>query len=461
MDKQKAEIISPQWVFLFIGVIFGYVFVFITPPFQAPDEYSHMFRAYHVSLGGLVSSKAGGISGAELPASIGETVVQVSTNLSQHPSNKQKLSDLGRVMHFPLAPYRTVFYFFPNTARYAPVMYLPQALGIFVGRHLNLAPVYIMYMGRVSNLAFWITLIYIAIGITPVYKWLFALLALMPMSLFLGASLSADAFTNAVAFVFAAVIFRMAFGGGNDAVSTGELALIFLLGAMLSLSKQVYAPVMLLFLIIPVSRFGGLKNYILSALSFFIFNAAAAFSWFFLSKDLLVPLRNGLDISPERQLYSITHHPLDFVIAMKNTLLKYWADVLTDFIGKLGWLDTELPSYIHITFWGLLIFIAVCENNGAIVIRRKDKAVAAAVFVCVTFLIVVSQYLTWTVVDKDIVEGLTGRYFIPVSPALFMLFYNNKFHVDMGGRLFGVAIMSYLAVVMISTVAAMILRYYL
>ncbi|MBF0458891.1 MAG: DUF2142 domain-containing protein [Nitrospirae bacterium] len=454
------DTLTPEWVFLIISVVFGYIFVFVTPPFQAPDEYHHMFRAYHVSMGGLVSSKADGISGALLPASLGNTVINVSTNLSQHPNNKQKPKDIGKVMHIPLEPEKTIFYFFPNTARYAPVMYAPQALGILAGRLFNAAPVYIMYLGRMTNLFIWIALIYIAITITPVYKWLFLLLALTPMSLFLGASLSADAFTNAIAFVFAALIFRAAFSRTPE-VSTKELLLIFIVSAMLSLSKQVYVPVLLIVLIIPVSKFGSPKKYITAVVSFFAVNAATAISWYLLSNDLLVPLRINHDISPERQLYSITHHPLDFVIAMKNTLIKYWSDVLTDFIGKLGWLDTELPAYIHITFWALLIFTALCENNCAIKIRLRDKAIAAAALVSTTLLIVLSQYLTWTDVDKDIIEGLTGRYFIPVTPALFLLFYNTKFHVDTMKPRFGILILCYLAIAMISTIAAMILRYYL
>ncbi|MEO5361251.1 MAG: DUF2142 domain-containing protein [Nitrospirota bacterium] len=451
---------TPEWVFLVISVVFGYIFIFITPPFQAPDEYHHMFRAYHVSMGGLVSSKALGSSGAVLPASIGNTVINVSTNLSQHPENKQKLSDLAKVMHIPLEPYKTVFYLFPNTARYAPVMYTPQSVGILIGRLFNAAPIYIMYLGRMTNLIVWIALIYIAIVTTPIYKWLFVLLALTPMSLFLGASLSADAFTNGIAFVSAALIFKAAFGSRGE-VSAVELVLIFLAAAMLSLSKQVYVPALLIFLIIPVRRFGTLKKYITTTVSFFVFNIAAAYSWYYLSKDLLVPLRPNLDISPQRQLYSITHYPMDFVFAIKNTVARYWSDVLTDFIGKLGWLDTELPVYIHITNWALLIFTAISENNRDILIKLKDKAAAAAAVICTTSLIVLSQYLTWTEVDKNIVEGLTGRYFIPVTPALFLLFYNNKIRIDTKRPLFGILILCYLTVVMISTIAAMITRYYL
>lgn len=58
------DTLTPEWAFLIISVVFGYILTFVTPPFQAPDEYHHMFRAYHVSMGGFVSSKADGVSGA-------------------------------------------------------------------------------------------------------------------------------------------------------------------------------------------------------------------------------------------------------------------------------------------------------------------------------------------------------------------------------------------------------------
>ncbi|MBF0319136.1 MAG: DUF2142 domain-containing protein [Nitrospirae bacterium] len=458
--KGRREFLSPEGAFLIISLVFGYIFVFVTPPFQAPDEYHHMFRAYHVSMGGIVSSKAFGKSGAQLPESLGNTVLNVSTNLSQHPNNKQKLRDIAKVLRIPLEPNRTVFYFFPNTARYAPVMYAPQALGILAGRLFNSTPVTIMYLGRVTNLVVWILLIYIAIRITPIYKWLFVLLALTPMSLFLGASLSADAFTNSIAFVFAAMVFSIAFGRAEK-VSNRELALIFLVSAMLSLSKQVYAPMLLFIFMVPMCKFGTIKRYIGAMVSFFAFNAAVAVSWYLLSKDLLIPLGKKLDTSPQRQLQNIMHYPLDYIVTMKNTLVKYWMDILTEFTGKLGWLDTELPVYIHITFWALLVFIALTENKTGIVIKLKDKAIAAAALISTAFLVALSQYLTWTEVNSDIIEGLTGRYFIPASTALFILFYNNKLHIDTKRPLFGILILSYLAVIMLSTTAAMIVRYYL
>ncbi len=46
-----------EHVFLILGLLFGLAFVFVTPPFQVPDEYNHFFRAYEISQGKLLSQK--------------------------------------------------------------------------------------------------------------------------------------------------------------------------------------------------------------------------------------------------------------------------------------------------------------------------------------------------------------------------------------------------------------------
>ena len=37
--------------YIYLALIFGFIFVFITPPFQSPDEDSHFKKAYQVSKG--------------------------------------------------------------------------------------------------------------------------------------------------------------------------------------------------------------------------------------------------------------------------------------------------------------------------------------------------------------------------------------------------------------------------
>ena len=47
----KIKEIAPEKIFLILSLVFGLLFVFITPPFQSPDENSHFLKAYSVSKG--------------------------------------------------------------------------------------------------------------------------------------------------------------------------------------------------------------------------------------------------------------------------------------------------------------------------------------------------------------------------------------------------------------------------
>ena len=106
---------------------------------------------------------------------------------------------------------------------YSPVAYLPQAAAIAAGRAFGLHPLALMYLGRVANLMVWIALGYAAIRAAPDLGRPLLLLLLMPMSIFQAASLSADATTNGLAALLAAVVWRYATAGTRPAGATPEV----------------------------------------------------------------------------------------------------------------------------------------------------------------------------------------------------------------------------------------------
>jgi uncharacterized membrane protein len=91
---------------------------------------------------------------------------------------------------------------FPSSLAYSPVCYLPQAVGIALGRLFDLPPVALLYLGRLMAVVCTVFLGYAALAATRFFRWPLLLLLLMPMTLFQAASLSADAVTNALSIVF-------------------------------------------------------------------------------------------------------------------------------------------------------------------------------------------------------------------------------------------------------------------
>lgn len=448
-----SSLLKPENAFLFIAVTFGLLLVFITPPFQTPDEPAHFYRAYQISELKMLSEKQDNKVGGMLPESLSITAGITAGNVTWNPDNKVNLGDIFSTINLPLNPKNRIFTEFPAMARYSPAAYIPQTLGIAAGRLLNLSPLLLMYIGRIFNLTVWIFLTYLAVKITPVSNWLFFLLALTPMSMFISASLSADVSTNAMSFLFIAVCLRYAFDE-NKTLKPSGIFVLFLISSLLSLTKLIYFLIPLVFLIIPVNRIGTAKKYYAVFTLLILLSLTAITAWYLLVKNLIVPLKP--DIFVDRQISFVLHNPLKFFeVVIKSLSSKRYID---HFIGRLGWLDTKMSWFFILPYFVMIIGTALTDAAGNITLNIKHKTIIFAALAANLILLCLSQYLTWTPVGKTRVYGLQGRYFIPVSPLLFLLFYNKKIEFNPKWRNPVLVCFSFLS--MIYTIIVLIKRFY-
>ena len=136
-----------------------------------------------------------------------------------------------------------------------PVFYLPQAIGFSIARVLGLGAVGLLFLGKFLNLCCYVALTALAVRTTPIGKSWFAAAGLLPMSLHLAASLSYDAGLIGTVFLFTALVFKLAYG--TEEIRARELIALCALAALFGPCKLVYAPVILLALLIPARVFGG------------------------------------------------------------------------------------------------------------------------------------------------------------------------------------------------------------
>jgi len=448
----------PENVFVLVGIVFGIIFIFITPPFQASDEDSHFYRAFHVSEGNITARRYldKDIAGDYLPKSLVDVVAKLSSNIPFHHENKQKIEDMIDVLNQPLDSSNRTFVRFPVSAWISPVAYIPQGLGIMLGRIFRCSPIVLMYLGRIFNLLFWLILVYRAIKITPVFKWVFLLLALMPMSLFLSASLSADSLTNSLSFLLVALLLRYVFDKDKN-IERSDLYILFLLGALLALSKP-HIYLLLLFLLIPREKIGSKGKYITIFLSLYLLDIALQGMWCFAIRNLFVRIRTGVE-TPQ-QIFFILVYPLQYLFIIIKTLLKYGLFLADSFIGRLGWLDTPLPVFLIVSYYLMLIFVSLLDYEDNISIGYRQKITLLISIFLGTFSIFSLQYIFYTPLGQDTIEGIQGRYFIPLAPIFFLIFYNRKMPACLK-RYRPVGVTGYLIFVLAYTVVVLICRYYL
>ena len=132
-----------------------------------------------------------------------------------------------------------------------PWLYLGQTAGILLARALGLGFFAMLTLGRLGNLLVYLALAALAVHLAhPGQKWLFAAAALLPMSLQLAGSLSADAAVLGVVFCYTALCFALR----HRAATHGQLLLLLLLAACTGPAKAIYLPVVLLCLLVPAEN---------------------------------------------------------------------------------------------------------------------------------------------------------------------------------------------------------------
>lgn len=445
----RALLKKPEHVFLLLVIVFGPLFVVLSPPMKVNDEFNHFGRVYALSKGEIIPEAYQGIPGTRVPMDVAVTwdsllldkpynrmspldmMYNRSTGVPGNPVEQGKaLRKESIIKSFSITnkeiredhPYlpQTMVMVFPNTAIYSPVPYVPQLIGFGIGRATGLPPVMFLYLGRLCNLLAWTTLIFLAIRATPVLKWGFLLLALTPMSLFLAASLSADAMTNGLSFLFIAYVLHYAVDTGDARRTPGRI-FIPAFAVLLPLCKY-YFFLPLLFLLIGPGKYPSKKAYYGTGALVAGVSLVTVLVWSSFESDIVVPIFAG--VNPGEQLSQLLKNPWKPVILIINTFERHSEALVREFFGNLGHFGQAEVPWPTILFYvtGLGYYLSI----GGLNFGLKQRAATFCVLFLSVIFIVSASYVYNTAVGADVVNGLQGRYFAPVAPLLLLLLTRNN-----------------------------------
>lgn len=426
--------IKPSVFFTIISSCFGLLILIVVPPFQSPDEINHFYRAYQISTGDFLPKKENNRIGGNIPNSL-VALTQPYLGLRWNAAAKSNINVYFNQLSKELDAEDSQFVDFPNTALYSPVSYLSQSLSILLLRNAGCSPILIFYLTRLFTLIIWIIGIGYAIQLIPKYKWLFTLLALLPMSLFINMSISADVVTNILGFLLIAFILKINFE--NKYLSNSQYLKNFTLSILLALAKLVYTPLILLFLIIPRENFSSKKDFITKSTILFFSGFGIALLWSYFMSRYYIPYENY------NALYrnDITlvdcanvHEQIDYIInngfyifkVLINSMLESFNMYFRGYIGTFGWLDTMLPIWLIITTYLVIFLTAIFEDRTIFSFSIRQNIFIIIALLSTLILVLVSQHLSWDCVGSDIIYTIQGRYFIPIFPLLFILFSQLK-----------------------------------
>jgi uncharacterized membrane protein len=409
--------------YLFFALLFGLVFLFLTPPFQVADEPAHFYRAFQVSETGWVARKSEtGTVGGMLPRTLSETVTKTMGKIAFRPDQTIRLSTIVAQLKRPLDAADRVVIYFPNTALYSPVSYLPQALGIRLMRFFpSVSPLMLLYAARICNLVACISLCYWAIKITSIGKWAFFLLALAPMTVFQAASASGDAIVMGLAFLAAAWFLRTL--EQTRPMRVRELAFLVALAAALALVKPPYAILVALFIAVPSSKFSSKRHQYLFITILLLVTGSLVTGWALIAHSLYVPAQPDAHVDPAGQLHYMLGNPFHYLRAVLVTHGTTASDgLLIQFVGVLGWLDTPIPLWSVVLYYSLFL-LALFPQQRTVLPSCPHRWFALSLWIVAFEAVDVLLYLTWTKIGDTRIQGLQGRYYLPLAPLLIIAGY--------------------------------------
>ena len=412
-------------VFLLIALVWGLLFCFVTPPFQVPDENRHLFRAVQIARGGIVSEVNNGMVGGWIPKSVfecGRSTRFVWRDESLKIS-AQKLRELWQIR---LEPDNKVFVELGSMAAYSPIPYLPAAVACRLSLWFNARPLAMMYASRVLTCLCWVGLMYTAVRVSPIQKWVIVFLALLPTSIYAGGSVSADAATNGLTFLAFAVYLYFVYGSCRQ-LGWGEWLAAVLVTVCLSLSKSVFFPFCFLFLFVPGHKFAGTGRRISYLVCLVAANIIAVGLWGYVVKNLSINWGNNIE--PARQLEFIFSNPLSYAATLGQSMFGRFMKYLIGYFARFGWGDTPLPWWQY-PCWGLTLAWLVCRD-GALEVKVALRERIVFVLLCAFSIVEIFTliYLSWNPIGSRFMEGVQGRYFIGLGPVIAAAFCNRRFSI--------------------------------
>jgi hypothetical protein len=398
------------YLLLILGII-GLPMIVLVPPGAGYDEEDHLVRVWELSAGSFIPAQ---MSPQEL------SYPTVFRDFAYRQQGSAGVIDSEFWQSFRRAALDERGFVrreIDTKSVYSPALLLPQAfaMGLF-GRVADLPALSVFYLCRLAGLLSYLTLAGLAVRLIPFGKWILLVLALSPMALFQATTISPDAISNGIGFLFiAGCLWRTS----DSQITWREVGGLILLIFLLFLAKLNLLPLILLpFLLIPPSRFESRKLYLaLVGITAVLFLIEVAGWYLIASRSFNSLLLEQAD--PRGQVLYILSYPLSFLtITLKDFLTNGWL-YLQGWINGYGYYYWTPPWIVSLLFL-LGLGCALLLDASSDIRSRRLRTVLLLVFVAGCIVTVASIYISYAPVGADQVSGVQGRYFIPLALPLLL-----------------------------------------
>jgi uncharacterized membrane protein len=383
------------FVFLSFALLNLLFLSFFNPPFNNPDELSHIGKAYQMLKG----------SGR-----IDKNLYDCYATFSKiHTEKNFKLTQdkIGEFQNLHWSK-ETLQLDFKNTEAYPFFLYLPQAIILKICMALDTTIVKSLSLTRFGTGCLAVIISTLSLFICRRGKVIMFSLLLLPSSIALYASASQDSMIIAITALIVSLFSQQIYSG--RAFSIWQLLLIFISLLVITLARPPYiAFAALLFYPNCVPKIGKFKP-TLVLLTIFIALFCIAGGW--LQAGALKKAAFTQAATYNENLFLILYHPFTFALYVFNTVKTYFPSYCMDFIGVIGWLDVHFSHNYYIAS-GTVLLISVLYETCDLNVPLSSPAFTLLAALSSVFFVMIAEYIIWTPPLQTTIEGIQARYFLP------------------------------------------------
>jgi hypothetical protein len=418
--------IHPVTLFVVLSLTFGSAIAFVVPPLRGPDEIAHFLRIHSYARGELLpAAELDGRKGILVERELYNQLYFFRAAGEWFARERDQGVRYGQIMgtyrgfggriedEFNDTP---TFMPFAGTEGYNPVAYIPYIIAEGMGRLLRLEFPDRLLLIRVFGLVTFTAVAAYAIAVTPFLKWVFVLIALLPVSLYNRSVLSADGAALCSALMITALCLRSA-----QKLGVGRLWERSLWMTLCGLSKQPQIVFILMELMVSPLKdlhrrwrsiaIVALPCLVLSPL-WVVAVSGEMGAWRLQLEEQYPPEH----FDPVWKLFYMWDHPWHFPMAAWRAL-SGWGDRLwLELIGILGWQDILLRPWIYVVLTVCLTLAPLQRLEVDSPTRARVAVITGLTALGYVTLVYLIFFLTYTPVDIDHIRGVQGRYFVVILP---------------------------------------------
>jgi uncharacterized membrane protein len=441
--------ISRVEIFLLLTLlIFGLGMIILIPLGAGYDEEDHLVRVWELSAFSFIP---GQMSAREMkyPTMFRDLAYRQEASAGIIDSDFWK-----KYARTPLYEHGFVRRELKTKSVYSPVLLLPQAIVMSLGRSADLPALPMLYVCRFASLLSYLILVWLALRMMPFGKWILSVLAVSPIALFQATTITPDAISNGIGFLFIGGTLKLA---GIKVIGWKEYGKLVLFIFLLFLAKVNLTVLILLpFLLIPPSRFTQKRIYILLLGTTAVLFLIEVAGWNIIATKFSNALLAN-DANASAQLRYILDHPFVFpAILLKDPFingLSYLEGWINGY-GYFSWTPPQIVSIFFLLSLGAVLLIDSTREH----VNRRYSIVFMIIFLAGYLATAVPLYLTFTTVGLNQLLGMQGRYFIPLAllPVLTLASFlaTKKFSISSDW------IIIFLTVALSLNIAGIILAFY-